>query len=161
MTRDSKGSALECLTYGIHFVTTKSGEIVAGFTATWVSQVSFDPPHLMLSVRQDSYAHKIIKDGGVFAVNLLSEKQAETARRHTRSVSEEGEAFSSLPSQPKKTGAPILKDALAYIECQVVSALDAGDHTIFLGEVVASGVLAQGKPLTTANSNLFYSPGES
>ncbi len=160
MAREKKGSALECLSYGVHVVTTKSGDIIAGFTASWVSQVSFNPDLIMVAVKNESYAHKIIRDGGVFAVNVLAEGQAELARKFTPGLHETSDAFSAVPSTGKKTGAPILRDALAYVECTVVSALEPGDHTLFVGEMVASGTPGKGRPLTTANSDLFYSPGE-
>jgi len=160
MTREKKGTALENLSYGIHVVTTKSGDIVAGFTASWVAQVSFAPPQLMVAVKTESYAHKIIEDGGVFAVNILPESHADLARKFSPGVHESSETFSEFPSVPKKTGAPILKDALAYIECNVVSASEPGDHTLFVGEIVASGVPGKGNPLTTSNSDLYYHPGE-
>lgn len=160
MAREKKGSALEQFTYGIHVVTTKSGDIVAGFTASWVSQVSFNPDLVMVAVKNESYAHKIIRDGGVFAVNVLPEGRSELARRFSQGLHETGEAFTAVPSAGKKTGAPILRDALAYVECDVVSALETGDHTLFVGEMVASGAPGKTKPLTTANSDFFYLPGE-
>lgn len=160
MPREKKGTALESLSYGIHVVTTKSGDIVAGFTAAWIAQVSFNPPQLMVAVKTDSYAHKIIRDGGMFAVNILPDTHAELARTFSAGVHEARETFSAFPSSAKKTGAPILKDALAYIECNVVSASEPGDHTLFVGEIVASGTPGKGNPLTTANSDLYYHPGE-
>jgi flavin reductase (DIM6/NTAB) family NADH-FMN oxidoreductase RutF len=160
MPRENKGTALENLTYGIHVVTTRSGDIIAGFTACWVSQVSFNPSRLLVAVKTDSYGHKIIRDGGIFAVNILGSGQADLARKFSAGVHETRETFSAFASSAKKTGAPILKDALAFIECNVVSASEPGDHTLFVGEIVGSGVPGQGDPLTTVTSDLYYHPGE-
>jgi flavin reductase (DIM6/NTAB) family NADH-FMN oxidoreductase RutF len=55
------------------------------------------------------------------------------------------------------SGAPVLNDALGWVECRVISSLPAGDHTIVLGEVVAAGVESQGKALSLQDAGFNYS----
>lgn len=141
--------ALDKLVYGVYIVSLKSGPVVNAFTASWVSQVSFSPPLIMVAVHKNHYSHQLIQKGKNFALNVLNSDQKELGRLFYTPVTSESDPRVGVHYITKKTGAPILKEALAYLDCQVVSSFDAGDHTIFVGEVMDSEVVKEGQSLTT------------
>ncbi len=67
--------ALKKLTTGIYVVTSKQGSEINGMVASWVSQVSFSPPLIMVAIKQGRYSHGMIGEGKVFAINILGKKQ--------------------------------------------------------------------------------------
>ena len=60
------------MTYGIYVLTSKAGEAVNGMIASWVSQVSYDPPLIMVAVHRNRYSHQLIEKGGCFTLHILS-----------------------------------------------------------------------------------------
>ncbi|MGQ9586054.1 MAG: flavin reductase family protein [Anaerolineae bacterium] len=155
MVDDNVKQALDHLSYGVYALTVGLERGATALTASWVSQVSFDPPLVMVAIGRERFCNRILRQGRKFVVNILSEDQAELAREFASDVP--GDRLAGVPIvEPQMTGAPVLADALAYLDCQVVEAFDPGDHTLFVGQVVGAGVLREGKPLSTARSRLRY-----
>lgn len=154
MDEVAKKEALRLFTYGLYAVTTgtladgDSGADVAAFTANWLSQVSFDPPLVAVSVQNDSHSQPIIQRTGTFAVSVFDETQRELAGRLGKTYAKSPDKAQGLTYVAGTTGCPLLSDALASVECQVESQLPAGDSTIILGRVVDVRVWRQGAPLT-------------
>ena len=126
------GNALKLFSYGIYFLGCKKGGDVNSMVASWVTQVSFEPRRVAVGVKKTRRSHDMIKDGGVFTLCVLDKNQKNDLDKFKSSENVEWEF--------RETGAPILKDCVAYVECRVVRAVDAGDHTLFIGDVVAEGV---------------------
>ena len=147
--------ALKKLTTGIYIVTSKQESRINGMVASWISQVSFSPPLIMLAVKKERYSHGMIKAGKVFAVNVLSTQQKKEVTLFKGSHKPE-EKFFNIPYEINKTGAPILKDALAYLDCVLTDQFTPGDHTIFIGEVIAGDVLKDGDPLSSHDLEHVY-----
>lgn len=137
--------ALGAIHSGVFVITTKDGERLNGMTAAWVMRASFDPPLVAVSVGHTRFSHGMIKNSGVFAVNVLSEGQAEVGKHFGFKTGRNTDKFAGVDcAPPSKTGAPILEGIAGYLDCRVVGSFETGDHTIFVGEVVASEV--SGKP---------------
>jgi len=85
----------------------------------------------------------MIRDSGVFAVNVLGHDNIETGRHFGLKTGRKTDKFAGVDYDTKATGCPILKDAIAWMDCKVVSFHDAGDHTLFIGEVIDGGVLKE------------------
>jgi len=129
------------LTNGVYVVGVADGERRDAFTAAWITQVSFDPLQLALSINPEHASYPILIAAGVFAVSVLSEGQIELARHFG---TQSGRAVDKLAGQHWQAalgGAPVLLDALAYLECRVAGRHSAGDHEIVLGQVVGGRVL--------------------
>lgn len=110
-----------------------------GLTASSFTSVSLHPPLILVCVSQKAQSYPAIKDAGRFAVNILSMGQEAVSRRFATAPSATGdEKFEGLEYQPGPHGLPILKDALAELECSVVHAYPGGDHTIFVAQVEAA-----------------------
>jgi len=106
----------------------------AGLTASSVTSVSLDPPLVLVCVAHTSQSYPAFQSHGKFAINVLHTDHEQIARRFASSVGGP-EKFESIGYRPGALGLPILKDALAELECTIVHAYPAGDHTIFVGRV--------------------------
>lgn len=139
----------------VTIVTTKSGDKVNGLTLMWVSQVSFEPPQLMISIRKDTYTHELIDNGKCFAVNFLDEESVELARYFGSVSGRDEDKFAEVAYSTIQTGAPVLENAVAYLDCKVTATLDVGDHTIYVGEVVEGELLRDEKLLRYDKDQFF------
>lgn len=122
-----------------------------GFTASAVSSLSLHPPLLLVCVARSAQTHDCIRDAGFFAVSILA---AEQQRLATRFAGKDGTVrkFHGVTHHNAVTGAPIIEGALAWADCEVCGSHEEGDHTIFIGEVVA-GDARDGVPLTYFRGN--------
>jgi len=103
-----------------------------GLTATAFTSVSLQPPLVLVCVDKCAESHAHFLTSRVFVVNFLACDHEPLSRRFAVSG---GEKFTDLAVRRGMTGAPVLVEALGYLECKAVEAFEGGDHTIFLGEV--------------------------
>jgi flavin reductase (DIM6/NTAB) family NADH-FMN oxidoreductase RutF len=123
---------------GVTVVTTMDDEArPTGLTASAVSSVSLDPPLVLVCVACNANCYPAFREGGRFAVNILASDQEAVARRFASSSLTGAQKFEGVGYQQSALGLPVLKDALAELECTVVHAYPGGDHTIFVGRVEA------------------------
>lgn len=128
---------------GVVILTARSDGIDYGLTASAISSLSLDPPMLLACVNKTANTHKAIAQSQIFGVNILREDQSELARHFARSHQDKFQEVSILYGD---LGAPLLRDALAVLECHVVEEVTGGTHSIFLAEV-HSARAAEGLPL--------------
>jgi flavin reductase (DIM6/NTAB) family NADH-FMN oxidoreductase RutF len=143
-----KKQVLRLFTYGLYAVSVADGEEVNAFTANWLSQASFDPPLLMVSVENDSKSLPMILHAGRFAVNVLESGQRELAGTLGKTALKVPDKLKGLGYDLSEHGCPLLHDALAWVECRVTSSVAAGDSTVIIGEVTSVGLRREGTPLT-------------
>jgi flavin reductase (DIM6/NTAB) family NADH-FMN oxidoreductase RutF len=120
-------------------ITTKTDDLIYGLTVTSFASLSADPPEVFVSINKKTRTHPLIERSGVFCVNFLTDGMKHISDRFAGRHPDE-DRFKDLPHHAEATGAPVLNEALAYLDCTVVRALDVGDHTIFIGRVEASDV---------------------
>jgi flavin reductase (DIM6/NTAB) family NADH-FMN oxidoreductase RutF len=126
------------LAAGVTIVTTRAGDVPAGLTATSVCSLTAEPPRLLVCINRDVDAHRLIARAGIFAVNLLTPAHRELADLFGGRTEVVGPArFAAGRWATGRTGTPLLVDAAAVFECRLVEAIDAGTHSIFIGEVEA------------------------
>jgi flavin reductase (DIM6/NTAB) family NADH-FMN oxidoreductase RutF len=124
---------------GVTVVTTWDGEArPTGLTASAVSSVSLHPPLILVCVAHSAHCYPAFQTGGKFAVNVLASDQEAIARRFASSSLSGAAKFEGVGYGTGALGLPILKDALAEMECTIVHAYEGGDHTIFVGQVEAA-----------------------
>ena len=121
---------------GVTVVTTRAGDKVHGMTVSAFSSVSADPPLVLVCANRSSTTHDVIELGGLFAVNILAEHQATVSSTFGMEGNED-HRFDQVRWSEGETGAPLIDDALAHIECRVRSAHREGSHTIYVGSVEA------------------------
>ena len=146
----------DALVHGVYVVTTRLGDVVNGMTAAWVSQVSLKPLLVMVSIAPSRYSHDLIKKSGIFAVNVLDRDQADLGKRFGFKSGRQVDKFAGLEWTTGATGAPILPQAYACLELKLKETVPAGDHTLFVGEVVAAKVQhPQTQPLVFKKNDFF------
>ena len=130
---------------GVSVVTTRTSDgKPCGLTASAVCSVSLDPLLVLVCVEKDADTHDCIRSNRFFAINMLRGDAESVARRFA--ASEVERKFAGLEFRNERTGSPILRDALAWVDCLLHAEHDGGDHTIFVGAVVAGDADA-GDPL--------------
>jgi flavin reductase (DIM6/NTAB) family NADH-FMN oxidoreductase RutF len=124
-------------------LTAASGDRVAAATVNWVTQASFEPPLVAVGVKADSHAHALIKESNAFALNVLGKGQQAMAFTFFKPAERQGQTISGQLFRAGTTGAPILTDAPAFIECTLEATVEKGDHSVFVGKVVDAGLVRQ------------------
>ncbi|MGA9755415.1 MAG: flavin reductase family protein [Desulfobaccales bacterium] len=148
--------AFTALVQGVYVVTTHLGEKINGMTAAWVSQVSLNPLLVMVSIAPPRYSHTLIKESGIFAINVLTSEQVDLAKRFGYKSGRKIDKFAGLDWVPASSGAPVLPQAYAYLDLKLVYTYAAGDHTLFVGEAVEAKILhPQSHPLIFTKSDFF------
>ena len=140
MDPNAKKTALRMIPYGLYVLTAAQGDKVAAGTVNWVTQASFAPPLVAVGVKTDAHAHELIKQSGAFALNILGKGQQAMAYAFFKPAEKQGQTISGEPYRAGSTGAPILTNAPAFVECRLVGTVEKGDHSVFVGEVVEAGV---------------------
>ena len=156
MDPNEKKKALRLLTYGLYVATSRDASNYAGGTINWLSQSSFSPPLVMAGIQRGSSLHQAITASRVFAVHVVGRSQKELATSFFKGAVVEGNTLNGFPFEIGITGAPVLVDPPAWFECRVVEEVQRGDHTIFVGEVVAAGARHDEEPLTLRETGFFY-----
>jgi flavin reductase (DIM6/NTAB) family NADH-FMN oxidoreductase RutF len=141
-------AALGSFATGVTVVTTSGAGHAYGLTANAFSSVSLDPPLVLVCVNNGTRGSESIETNGVFAVNILSADQEPLSRYFaTRDRPRGPEAFSHIPHRSETTGSPILEGVAAYLDCRLAARYLAGDHVIFIGDVMAIGLAPDVEPL--------------
>jgi flavin reductase (DIM6/NTAB) family NADH-FMN oxidoreductase RutF len=115
-----------------------------GMTLNWATQVSFDPKLIGVGVEREAFTHALITASGVFSLCLVDREDRAIVRKFTKPVDVDLEArtLNGFPYlDGPVTGAPVLTQSVAYVECEVRQPVDIGNHTLFLGEVVNAAFL--------------------
>lgn len=153
---DAKKTLLRKIPHGLFICGVAEGEVVNGFTASWVTQGSFEPPLVVMAVRADSTSNGMIERTGKFSLNVLSADQKDLAAVFFKPQEGVGGRFEAAPFQLGELGLPILTDALGGVECTVVGKVAAGDHTVFVGEVKSAKLHRDGAALELSSTGWNY-----
>ncbi len=156
MDANLKKKVLRTFTYGLYAVgCADEGEINA-FTANWLTQVSFEPPLLAVSVENDSKSLPMIQHSRKFTVNVLKVGDRELAGQLGKSAIQHPDKLLGVDYEIGENGCPILRAALAWVACEVRHLAPAGDSTLFVAEVVDVGMISEGTPLTMAEAGFRH-----
>jgi flavin reductase (DIM6/NTAB) family NADH-FMN oxidoreductase RutF len=129
---------------GLYVLGSRAGDRRNGMTMNWVTQVSFEPKLVAVSVEKGAVTHDLVSESGVFVVNTVSREDRAIVRKFTKpvEVDEAARTLNGFAFHDGVTGAPVLDQAPAYVECEVRQTVEVGNHTLFVGEVVACGFQA-------------------
>ena len=157
LNEQAKKTMLRKIPHGLYVCGAKDGDNVNGFTASWVMQSSFTPPMVITCIKADSTSHAMVKASQVFSLSILEAGQKEIAQNFFKPIRRTGNKFEDIEFyEGDETGCPIIKDSLGYVECKVVGAVEEGDHTVFVGEVIGAGEHREGKPLLLEDTGWNY-----
>ena len=129
---------------GLYVLGSRAGERRNGMTVNWVSQVSFEPKLVAVSVEAHAFTHELLVEGGVFSVNLLAVDDRAVVRKFTKPVEVDlaARTLNGFAFRDGATGAPVLDLAVAWVDCEIRQQVELGGHTLFVGEVVDAGFQA-------------------
>lgn len=165
MNADAKKTALRMIPYGIYVLTADNGKgNVAAATVNWVTQTAFAPPLVVVGVKADSGACALVKETRAFVLNMLGKDQKGLAFAFFKPSEVKDGKLSGQPFHKGVTGAPILSEAPAAVECRVKHVIEDGDHHIIVGEVVEAHLMKPpaGRPdaaileMKDLGDNVFY-----
>jgi flavin reductase (DIM6/NTAB) family NADH-FMN oxidoreductase RutF len=142
------------LTYGIYVLTTRFEGMVNGMIASWVSQVSYAPPLILVAVHPNRFSHELLHKSGQYALHILARDQKDLLGRFKGP--DPRQKFKSLEWKDGVTGCPVLADCIGYLECRIVQHVMPGNHSLFIGEVVSAGFNAEAAPLCTLDYDGCY-----
>jgi flavin reductase (DIM6/NTAB) family NADH-FMN oxidoreductase RutF len=144
---------LSCFASGVTVVTTMHEGAPYGLTVSAFCAVSLSPARVLVCLGNDTDTKPLLERAGRFAVHILGEEHAGLGLRFAKVAADAGDPFTGLGFRSETTGAPVLSECLAWLDCLVESATPAGDHTIFVGAVEAAGLGVEGPPV------LYYRRG--
>ena len=152
----AKKTLLRKIPHGVFICGVAEGDEVNGFTASWVTQGSFEPPLVVMAVRADSTSNGIIRRTGRFSLNVLAADQKDLAAMFFKPQKAMGGRFDAAPFSTGPLGLPILDQGLGGVECEVVGEVAHGDHTVFVGEVKTAVLHRDGAALDLASTGWQY-----
>ncbi|AAP99997.1 MULTISPECIES: flavin reductase family protein [Prochlorococcus] len=153
---EAKKVLLRKIPHGLFICTVREGDVINGFTASWVTQGSFAPPLVVMAVRSDGSSHAIIKRTNNFCLNVLRSDQKDLAAVFFKPQEGLGGRFESTTYQFGELGLPVLEDAIGGLECSVVGAVEHGDHSVFVAEVVSAKLIKDSESLNLSSTGWSY-----
>jgi flavin reductase (DIM6/NTAB) family NADH-FMN oxidoreductase RutF len=133
---------------GVTVITTQGEDHAYGMTANAFSSVSLDPPLVLVCVIKGTEGAENIQRNGCFAVNVLDLQQEAISRYFASKERPRGrDAFKEIAHSRAHTGSPVLDGSVCFLDCRLYASHEAGDHIIFLGEVLEIGVDPQATPI--------------
>jgi flavin reductase (DIM6/NTAB) family NADH-FMN oxidoreductase RutF len=138
---------------GIFVLTARQGACETGFLASWVQQCSFEPLQVSVAVKSGRAVAEWLTPGAPFVVNILEEDQTELLVHFGKGFALQEPAFTGLDVDRKVAGAPVLSEALAFLDCQVAGRFAAGDHEVYVGRIVGGRLLNEGRPMVHIRKN--------
>ncbi len=143
--------------YGVYVITMGKSHAGNAFTASWVSQVSSEPPMVAIAVHGNRQSIPMLKEHGSFVVNLIGEGQEEVAKTFYGPAESGYEKLKTAKmTDSPASGTPILSGVLGWVDCEIVNTVQVGNHWLFIGEVKAAGLEGDKQILTGTNSGLRY-----
>ena len=132
---------------GVTIMTTTVAGQMHGMTVSAFASQSLDPLLILVSVERSTTMHRLVIESRAFAINILGEQGEGTARFFADNARLDGPEFQEGAYHLGVTGSPLLEEATAYLEATLDRTLEAGDHTIMVGRVVALQVVRDTAPL--------------
>lgn len=157
LDEQAKKTMLRKIPHGLYICGVKDGEEMNGFTVSWLMQSSFKPPLIVSCVKKGTGSHDMIAKTQVFAISFLEDGQKDLAAKFFQPKSRVGNKFEDVEFyEGAETGCPIIQDSLGYVECKVVGTVEEGDHTVYVAEVISSGIHREGKQLLLETTGWNY-----
>lgn len=158
MDSNVKSNVLRKMTYGLWILATEHKGDREASTVTWLSQVSFTPPLIMVALKVGTHLHQVVEQSGGFALHLVNKDQKDLAGAFTRPTDVKPGTIGGLKyATGPLTGSPILEGFACWLEARVTDTVRRGDHTVFVAEVVdAQQRHAAVEPLVLATTGWSY-----
>lgn len=157
MDLTAKKKLLRLIPNGLYVVGVKSGNKLHAFTGSWLSQISMEPPCIVMGVRKDSRALKMMKQDRVFSVNYIRKGNRDTISHFFKPVQQADNKLGHYHFHTDVTGAPILDESIGFLECRINKVLSGfGDHAAVIGEVVNAKLKEDVLPIVMTDTPWHY-----
>lgn len=153
-------TALAALTTGIYVLTVRAGERQHGMSSSWATQVSGVPVLIMAAVDQQHITHQMLVQSQAFALNIVGAQSKHLEDYFYSAAARRPDNLAPFALEYGRTGTPLLRDAMATLDCRLVATHPAGDHTLFVGEVVEARVRSADRPLSSQDLPYVYLGGQ-
>jgi flavin reductase (DIM6/NTAB) family NADH-FMN oxidoreductase RutF len=146
------------LPMGLYLLGSAAGTQKNLMTLNWAMQVSVQPKHLAVSVEHSAVTHALVEEGGCFALSLIPREERAAVRKFVKPAAhdESSATLNGMHYTTAVTGAPIPEIAVSWLDCAVRHTLDAGSHTVFVGEVVAAAGGEEAEILRMEDTRMSY-----
>jgi flavin reductase (DIM6/NTAB) family NADH-FMN oxidoreductase RutF len=139
-------AALGRVPSGLFVLTVRKGDQETGMLASWVQQCSFDPPQISLAVKPGRFASDLLTNNVPFVINIIAAGQNDLVKHFGKGFGPGEPAFVGLDVYHTAEGVPVLRAALAHLDCRVASRCNGGDHELVIGKIVAGRLHGDGQP---------------
>ncbi|MHC2994700.1 MAG: flavin reductase [Candidatus Atribacteria bacterium] len=138
------------ISYGVYIISSKKEDRINGQIANTVFQITSEPATIAISINKKNFTHGFINKSKVFAVSVLEQEvDMKFIGRFGFKSGRDEDKFKGVNYKIGVTGSPIImENTIAYIEAEIIKAIDAGTHTLFIGKVVDAENIKKAKPLT-------------
>ncbi|HOX28000.1 MAG TPA: flavin reductase family protein [bacterium] len=144
------------ITNGIYALGVKAGAVRNEMIASWVMQVSFEPPLVAVAVHKTRFTHGLLLEAGEFTLSILGGEQAGIVNQLKGAKEVTENTIGGVEVETASNGAPVLKDCVGYVELKIVRSVENGDHTLFIGEVTRAKIVSGGAPLSAFELDHYY-----
>jgi flavin reductase (DIM6/NTAB) family NADH-FMN oxidoreductase RutF/rubredoxin len=143
-------TALQQCSYGVYIISAQDGGKLNGQIANTVCQVTSEPATVSVCINKQNLTHELISKSRAFGVSILAEETPmQFIGRFGFKSGRDNEKLEGINYKMGPSGSPIvLEHCTSYMDCELVTSMDAGTHTIFLGRVVDADVVSDGRPMT-------------
>jgi flavin reductase (DIM6/NTAB) family NADH-FMN oxidoreductase RutF len=148
--------ALAALTTGIYVLTVRDGDRRHGMSSSWVTQVSGDPPLVAAAIDRRHFSHDVVERTRRFALNVIGARAKHLEDYFYSAASRRPDNLDTVAWEDSPDGLPLLRDAMATLECRVTAAHPAGDHTVFVGSIERVTWRTDDRPLTSQDLEYVY-----
>jgi len=152
-SKDEIGKSLGRIVSGVGILTTAGKNGPGAMLASWFQQASFDPPMITVAIKKGRPITEILQGSKKFALNILHTGQKNMIAHFGKGFDMGEDPFKGVNTAKHKTGVPILKEALCYLECELKEVYPTGDHQVYLGQVVHAGSEEEGSPMVHLRRN--------
>jgi flavin reductase (DIM6/NTAB) family NADH-FMN oxidoreductase RutF len=149
-------AALGRIPSGLFILTARWDDAESGMLASWVQQCAFEPPHISVALKRDRPLSPWLNEGASFTLNILDDSQTDMIAHFGRGFALHEPAFEGLELERLESGGPVLREALAYLECRVRGRYPVCDHELFVAEVVGGQMLNEGQPMVHTRKSGFH-----
>lgn len=138
--------------YGLYMISSTFEEKINGQICNTLFQITSDPPRFAIGINHKNLTHEYIEKSGTFAASILGKDDHRIVRRFGYRSGRDFDKFKGIPIITGENGCPIYKDAIGYIECSILKdkTVDAGTHSIFVGDVTGGNIIRDEEPMTYA-----------
>jgi len=148
--------ALAALTTGIYVLTVRDGDRRHGMSSSWVTQVSGDPPLVAAAIDRRHFSHDVVERTRRFALNVIGARAKHLEDYFYSAASRRPDNLDTVAREDSPDGLPLLRDAMATLECRVTAAYAAGDHTLFVASIERVTWRGDDRPLTSQDLEYVY-----